>query len=78
MDGCEPGHEWRAEREMVNFVRFRCGTCGSVCVAPKPVDQLGLDVRRAPAPRRAPTGPRSRVEVPRWASVATSSSPTAG
>jgi hypothetical protein len=78
MGGCEPGHEWRPERETGSFVSFRCAGCGSVCVAPKPLDGLGLEVRRPARPRRAPTAPRRRPDVPSWAPVATSSSSTAG
>jgi hypothetical protein len=79
MGGCEPGHEWRPERETPSLVRYRCADCGSVCVAPKPVDQLGLDVRWAPTPRQAPAAAPGRpTEAPRWASVAHSASSPAG
>jgi hypothetical protein len=77
MVGCEPGHEWRPERETASFVRFRCADCDSVCVAPKPADQHCLDVHRAPRPRRTATAPRRRAEAPRWASAA-APAPTAG
>ena len=70
MGACEPGHEWRPERETASFVRFRCSACRSVCVAPKPVDGLCLDVRRAPSPRREPAAPRRDAATPRWMSVA--------
>jgi hypothetical protein len=73
MGGCEPGHEWRPESETVSFIRFRCADCGSVCVAPKPVDQLCLEVRRTSRPRRTPAAPRRRAEAPRWATSAASS-----
>ena len=74
MGGCEPGHQWRPERETASFVSFRCADCGSVCVAPKPVDQLCLDVRRTPEPPLVPVAPRRRTETPRWASAAPSTS----
>ena len=77
MGGCEPGHEWRPVRETASFVSFRCSGCSSVCVAPKPADGRGLDVRRAPGPRRAtPTAPRRRAVMPRWAAVTISSPPS--
>jgi hypothetical protein len=69
MGGCEPGHDWRPEQETANFVRFRCADCDSVCVAPRPVNELCLDVRRTTSPRRVPSPPRRRAETPRWASV---------
>ncbi len=51
MGSCEPGHHWRPEREGTNYVRYQCADCGSVCVAPKPVDEPFLEVRRTSSPR---------------------------
>ena len=71
MGGCEPGHEWRPERETTSFITYRCADCGSVCVATQPVDELCLDVRSAPSPRRAPARPlRRRAQAPRWVPAA--------
>ena len=75
MGRCDPGHEWRPERETVNFLSFRCTNCGSVCVAPKSVDSVRLD-RRRPASHQTPTAGPRRADVPRSASVGTASSTT--
>lgn len=78
MGACEPGHEWRPEHESTNYVRYLCARCGSVCVAPRPVEELSLVVWGAPIPRRAPSaGPGPPLEVLPWASAASSASPPA-
>ncbi len=75
MDGCEPGHDWRAERESASYIRYRCGDCGSVCVAPKPVEERTLVVPSAMSARAAPDSEPAPVEAPSWASAASATSP---
>ncbi len=74
MDGCEPGHDWRAEQESTSYVRYRCGDCGSVCVAPKPVEERALVVPTTASALPDPDSEPTPVEAPPWASVASSTS----
>ena len=73
MDCCEPGHEWRPERESASYVRYRCADCGSVCVAPKPVEEQVLVVVGVgePPPDSDPEDEATNApQVPLWATPA--------
>jgi hypothetical protein len=60
--GCDPGHDWRLERESKSYVKYRCSVCGSVCVAPKPVpEQEPLVVSGMAEDQPADDGPLSPV-----------------